>query len=99
MAENKNGFDPRVRYRNGKPYSPRELLETLRSEKSSFDIRRLSYEELVIRYGMPLAFEADMPVQVQNQALNKIEQWMDSLISPGNVGEWNFAGSGHSTSR
>src|SRR5262249_4094259 len=58
-TDNKGRFDPRIRYRNGQPYSPACLLENLEAERSRHMIRQLAYEELVIRYGVDFPFETD----------------------------------------
>jgi uncharacterized protein (TIGR02270 family) len=90
--ENKSRFDPDVRYRNGKPYSPECLLENLEFPRSPHRVRKLAYEELVIRYGMELPFEADMFVVQQKQALAAIAQWIKANSKRFQAGKWYFAG-------
>ncbi|MBW2663262.1 MAG: HEAT repeat domain-containing protein [Deltaproteobacteria bacterium] len=91
-AENKSHFNPGIRYRNGKPYSPACLLENLESEKSSNKVRQLAYEELVIRYGIDFPFETDMLVSQQKQALAKYAEWIKINNGRFREGEWYFAG-------
>ena len=90
--ENKSHFDPDIRYRNGKPYSPPCLLENLEFPKSPHMVRKLAYEELVIRYGMELPFEVDMFVVQQRQALANIAQWIKANSKRFHAGKWYFAG-------
>jgi len=75
-AENKSHFNPAIRYRNGKPYSPACLLENLQSEKSLRIVRQMAYEEFVIRYGIDFPFETDMLVSQQKQAIAKYSEWI-----------------------
>jgi uncharacterized protein (TIGR02270 family) len=91
-ATNKSRFDPKIRYRNGKPYSPVCLLENLESEKSPRQVRQLAYEELVIRYGVDFPFETDMFVAQQKQALAKYAEWIKANGSHFREGKWYFAG-------
>jgi hypothetical protein len=91
-TENRGRFDPRIRYRNGKPYSPACLLENLQSDRSRRKIRQLAYEELVIRYGIDFPFETDMLVVQQKQALAKYAEWVKANSSRFREGEWYFAG-------
>jgi hypothetical protein len=91
-AENQPRFDPQIRYRNGKPYSPAALLENLESEKSPRQVRQLAYEELVIRYGADFPFETDMFVIRQKQALAKYAKWIQAHDSRFREGRWYFAG-------
>ena len=91
-AENKSHFNPDIRYRNGKPYSPACLLENLQSEKSPRLVRQMAYEELVIRYGIDFPFETDMLVSQQKQAIAKYEEWIKANGSHFQDGKWYFAG-------
>ncbi len=90
--QNKAGFDSRLRYRNGKPFSPSCLLENLESEKSPPVIRQLAYEELVIRYGGDFPFETEMFVGRQLEALAKYQEWINLNESRFQPGVWYFAG-------
>jgi uncharacterized protein (TIGR02270 family) len=91
-SENKSRFDPEMRYRNGKPYSPACLLENLESEKSPRLVRQMAYEELVIRYGVDFPFETDMLVSQQKQAIAKYAEWIKANGSRFQAGKWYFAG-------
>jgi uncharacterized protein (TIGR02270 family) len=89
-AENGSRFDSSIRYRNGKPFSPACLLETLESEKSTRFVRQMAYEELVIRYDLDVPFETDMPVLQQTRAL----VLLSDRTRGGRFGDgaWYFAG-------
>lgn len=91
-AENKSRFNPKVRYRNGKPYSPACMLENLESEKSPRIVRQMAYEELVIRYGIDFPFETDMLVSQQKQTIAKYSEWIKANNSRFREGEWYFSG-------
>jgi len=91
-VENKSHFNPAIRYRNGKPYSPACLLENLESEKSPRIVRQMAYEEFVIRYGIDFPFETDMLVSQQKQALAKYAEWIKTNGSRFRNGEWYFTG-------
>ena len=91
-AENSSRFDPKIRYRNGKPYAPDCLLENLQSEKSPNIMRKLAYEELVIRYGIDFPFETDMQVVQQRQAIARYKEWIDANQNRFKPGKWYFAG-------
>ena len=91
-AANKSRFKPRLRYRNGKLYSPSCLLETLQSEKSPRQIRQLAYEELVIRYNVDFPFETDMFVAQQRKVLAKYAEWIKANENKFKPGKWYFAG-------
>ena len=90
--ENKSRFNPGIRYRNGKPYSPACLLENLQSEKSPHIVRQMAYEEFVIRYGIDFPFETDMLVSQQKQAIAKYAEWIKTNGHRFRDGEWYFAG-------
>jgi uncharacterized protein (TIGR02270 family) len=91
-VENKSHFNPAIRYRNGKPYSPACLLENLESEKSPRIVRQMAYEELVIRYGIDFPFETDMLVSQQKQTIAKYSEWIKAYNSRFREGEWYFSG-------
>lgn len=90
--QNKSQFDSRLRYRNGKPFSPSCLLENLEFEKSPPVIRQLAYEELVIRYGIDFPFETTMFVSKQKEALAIFREWIGANGSRFQPGIWYFAG-------
>jgi uncharacterized protein (TIGR02270 family) len=91
-VDNEPVFDPRLRYRYGKPYSPLVLLEGLQCEKTPHRFRQLAYEELVIRYGMSIPFEADMFVSDQVKALQQIDEWIQANNGRFREGAWYFQG-------
>lgn len=91
-SKNRSLFKHDVRYRNSRPYSPACLLENLESEKSPRRIRKLAYEELVIRYGVDFPFETDMPVAQQKKVLGDIAKWVQASIGRFREGAWYFAG-------
>jgi len=91
-ANDASQFKAGIRYRNGKPCDPECLLANLENPKSPNKVRKLAYEELVIRYGMIFPFEADMLVIEQKKALAKISQWVKNNSSRFQPGAWHFAG-------
>ena len=88
----KPNINPRLRYRRGKPYSPATLLESLESEITPSQIRRLIQDELVIRYGFDMPFEIDMFVTQQKKALAHCGQWNKSNGEKFKKGSWYFSG-------
>ena len=88
-GQNKSRFNPQIRYRSGKPYSPAILLENLESEKNPRQVRQWAYEELVIRYGVDFPFETDMPVEKQKQAMKQYAEWIANN-SRFREGQWYF---------
>lgn len=91
-SENGPAFDPRMRYRHGTLYSPMSLLENLESHQTPYRLRQLAYEELVIRYGMDVRFEADMFVSDQMRALAQIDEWIQANKGRFREGAWYFHG-------
>jgi uncharacterized protein (TIGR02270 family) len=92
FAGHAKDFDASSRYRNGKRYSPRTLLEQLLDDTSTYQLRQLAAEELAIRYECPVPFEADMPVAWQLRALRDIGAWVEADGSRFEAGRWYFAG-------
>ncbi|WP_372683712.1 HEAT repeat domain-containing protein [Desulfosarcina sp.] len=91
LNENKSQFNPEIRYRLGKPYSPTGLLETLLSETSPYRARQLAIEEFKIRYGADFPIEADMPVAIQERVLQKIAQWVQANEHRFQPGAWYYS--------
>jgi uncharacterized protein (TIGR02270 family) len=91
-TQNELSFDGRIGYRNGKPLSPGSLLEVLRSEKSPHMVRQLMHEEFVIRYGMDIPFEADMFVEEQVRAIEKVADWVQMNSGRFREGAYYFGG-------
>ena len=85
-------FKAGVRYRNGKPYHPRCLLDNLRSERSPVLVRQIAYEELVVRYGIDVPFETDMLVRDQLHALEQMEAIIEKEDQQYEAGGWYFDG-------
>lgn len=92
FADNSNRFDPDLRYRSGQPFSPAVLLSDLVAEGSSSALRRSAALELEIRYGCDVAFEVDMPVARQFDALEKISRWVNARGGNFQPGRWYFNG-------
>jgi uncharacterized protein (TIGR02270 family) len=76
LEQNASRFDPSLRYRHGRPYSPRCLLQSMLDESTPNRLRELANDELVVRYGCPVAFEADWPVEEQLEALRYVSNWI-----------------------
>ncbi len=57
---NQYRFDTTVRYRYGRPYAPDQLVEGLEHKDSPFFVRKMAYEELVVRFGLVVPFETDL---------------------------------------
>lgn len=89
---NQRQFKTGIRYRNGIPYTPATVFETLVSERSPRIVRQWAYEELVIRYNLDLAFETDMPVAQQRKVLARISGWIQEKASAFQPGKWYFNG-------
>jgi len=93
LNENKHRFNHQQRSRMGRAHGPASLFECLLRETSPYPVRAASYEELVIRYGLPVPFEVDLPVAQQRQFLDRIETWLASASRAFDMGQWYFAGS------
>jgi len=93
-VRNKPGFSPDLRYRKGAPYAPATLLQSIAHPESPYALRQLAYEELVIRYGVDFAFEANMPVAQQKNIIPDMQRWTASASGRFKDGVWYFAGRG-----
>jgi uncharacterized protein (TIGR02270 family) len=82
-------FDPQVRYRKGEPYSLSAVLHCLLDECAPGVFRRLAYEELVIRFKCPVAFETDWRVSDQRAALSEMGRWARANSEGFEVGAWH----------
>ncbi len=88
--ENRRAFADGTRYRAGEPASPAALIATLRAEHLPTYVRQLAGDELAIRYGCDVRFEADMFVADQERAMRDIDGWLPAgAFQPG---AWYFAG-------
>ncbi len=86
--ENKKLFNPDLRYRCGKPYSPLVLAEIIDSNKYPNYIRQFASDELVIRYGINFPFETFMPVADQQRAINNLKNRLVKLEKLFEPGKW-----------
>jgi uncharacterized protein (TIGR02270 family) len=91
-TENATRFQPTVRYRDGQPHSPGGLLATLISGKSARRVRALAAEEMVVRYGIDVPFETELPVRVQRRALHEFARRAESMGGGYQPGGWHFGG-------
>ena len=62
------------------------------SPSCSHQVRALAAEELVIRYGIDVPFEADMRVNEQKRQINAIARICRSRDASFEPGQWYFAG-------
>lgn len=92
LDEHQRKFDTAKRYRLGKPFSLAALVDTLVSPSCGRQVRALAAEELVIRYGIDVPFEADMRVNEQKRQINAIARICRSREASFRPGEWYFAG-------
>ena len=60
--------------------------------KTPRKVRQLSYEELVIRYGVDIPFETDMPVRQQQDAIGKWKSWATANEGRFKPGAWYVGG-------
>jgi uncharacterized protein (TIGR02270 family) len=88
FAENASRFDAGLRYRHGTPVTPSALLADLAAADSSSVLRRYTALELEIRYGCDVAFEVDMPVAAQIEALRRITAWVHAQEGRFQEGLW-----------
>jgi uncharacterized protein (TIGR02270 family) len=92
LEENKHRFARQQRWRMGRLHGPAALVECLKSESSPYAVRSATYEELVVRFGLDVPFEVDLPVVQQRRFLNKIEAWVARHSGTFDEGRWYFAG-------
>jgi uncharacterized protein (TIGR02270 family) len=92
---NGSRFTPGWRYRNGGPYSPARLIETLEAENTPHQLRWCCSEELVTRYGKDFGIEMDMPQTRQTILLAEAAAWSASSEAHYREGAWYFAGQQH----
>src|SRR5262245_25531038 len=75
LDQNRHRFSREHRWRMGRPVGPAALFECLECATSPLAVRRATCEEFVIRYGLDVPFEVDLPVWQQWRFLEKIKQW------------------------
>ena len=92
LEENKQRFSRDLRWRMGQPFGPSALFECLRCETNPYAVRSATYEELVVRYGLDVPFEAELRVRQQQRFLDKIEDWVVAHSGALSRGHWHFAG-------
>lgn len=91
-ASNQNRFSPGLRYRGGVPLTPMVLVDTMAFAKTPRTVRQLTYEELVVRYGIDIPFETDMPVRQQQDAIGKWKSWAMANEGRFKPGAWYVYG-------
>jgi uncharacterized protein (TIGR02270 family) len=87
-----SSMDPLLRFRNGELYSPESLLNDLQRETTPNESRRLTCEELIIRYRFDIPFDADMLVTQQINALATVKERARQQTSHFRSGRTYFAG-------
>ena len=92
LEEHKHSFSRQHRWRMGKPHGPAALLDCLTAETTPYAVRSATSEELVVRFGMDVPFEVDLPVALQRRFLGKIESWVSVQSGKFDVGASYFAG-------
>jgi uncharacterized protein (TIGR02270 family) len=92
LTQNASRFRQGNRYRFGKLCTPRVLLDCLQSEGYPKSYRPWAADELLIRYGIDLPFESDMPVARQMRILNEAAATVDRATRQFESGQWYFAG-------
>jgi uncharacterized protein (TIGR02270 family) len=88
LEMNAQRFDSRLRYRRGQPYSRTAVFHCLLDESAPGILRRLAYEELVIRFRCPIPFEVDWRVVDQRAALREVARWVATENDVDAVGGW-----------
>ena len=92
LDENRQRFVPGIRYRNGRPCSPRCLVDNMKSETLPRLLRQFAHEEAVIRYDKDFPFETDRSARFQKRAIEKYEDWAKTQDKSYYAGHWYFAG-------
>ena len=85
-------FAAGVRCRHGMPHAPASVLESLKAEETPNTLRRLLYEELVVRYALDVPFEVEMTVREQLKAISQYETLVQENATAFTPGKWYFAG-------
>ena len=91
LAEHKQQFDTKLRYRHGKPISPAASLYCLMDEYMSYRVRALVCDEFAVRYGASFSLEVDMRVHEQEAQLAEMVSWVKENHSKFVAGQWYFA--------
>jgi uncharacterized protein (TIGR02270 family) len=93
LQANASRFRGDRRYRLGREYDPRVLLDCLVSERYPKSYRSLVGDELLVRYGIDVPFEPDFPVSVQWRALRRGAEVVQASASAFEPGRWYCFGS------
>ena len=88
--EEHNKWVPNVRYRNGRPMSPFQLIEDL--EHDDRLVRSSAYDELVITTGVHLAFDVDGSWRTQKAQIAAWKSWWKEHQSTYPIGRWVLHG-------
>jgi len=92
LQANAGAFSAERRYRLGRVYGPRLLLQGLVSEVYPKPYRGLAGEELLIRYGVDVPLEVDMPVACQMRLLREAAGQVAQVEQRVEPGRWYVAG-------
>ena len=91
LEESNNKWVSNVRYRNGRPMSPkRNSLRIL--EHDDRLVRSSAYDELVIVTGVQLAFDVDGSWRAQKAQVATWKTWWEENKSTYPVGRWVLHG-------
>ena len=88
LEKRKLSLYPAACLADGRPHGPAALVECLKSETSPYAVRGATYEELVVRFGLDVPFEVDLPVSQQLRFLDKIEDWAARQSGNFDEGRW-----------
>ena len=88
--EEHNKWASNVRYRNGRPMSPAQLIEDL--EHDDRLVRASAYDELVIVTGVQLPFDVDGSWRAQKAQISTWKTWWEKNKSTYPVGRWVLHG-------
>jgi uncharacterized protein (TIGR02270 family) len=91
LDQNKHRFSRQYRWRMGRPHGPAALVECLKAGTTPYVVRAATYEELVVRFGLDVPFEVDLPVSQQWRSLTKIDGWVARHSGNFDVGRSYFA--------
>jgi hypothetical protein len=92
LEQNRHRFQRGLCWHMGQPSGPLALVQCLEAATTPNMIRSAIYDELVTRYRLDVAFEADLPVRRQKRCLARIRQWATQKSAAFVPGRWYFAG-------
>jgi hypothetical protein len=93
LSANASRFKADRRYRLGREYNPRVLFDCLASDSFPKTWRGLVAEELLVRYGIDVPLEPDMPVAAQLRVLRESAPAVQAAESKFEAGRWYSFGS------